>query len=101
MGVRTWWADGHPIFPGKWTHKNHESELTWIGKTLNVYYRRTLWLRPSYLGGYLLKRRDSTAWGSWLETVWCRAKGHEGEIYYNVGGLEPDHRCKGCGETVG
>lgn len=32
----------------------------------------------------------------------CRLRGHpEGEIYYNPGGDEPDHRCKNCGEEIG
>jgi hypothetical protein len=36
------------------------------------------------------------------ERLICRIKGHpEGEVYYNPGGLEPDHRCKTCGEEIG
>lgn len=34
--------------------------------------------------------------------IYCRIKGHpNGEIYYNPGGDEPDHRCKDCGEEIG
>lgn len=33
---------------------------------------------------------------------WCRAKGHpSGVWWYNVNGLEPDMRCKDCGENLG
>ena len=32
----------------------------------------------------------------------CRIKGHpNGEVFYNAGGLEPDHSCKDCGEDIG
>jgi hypothetical protein len=32
----------------------------------------------------------------------CRAKGHpNGTVWYNPGGLEPDMRCKDCGEDLG
>lgn len=32
----------------------------------------------------------------------CRLRGHpSGEVYYNPGGDEPDHRCKDCGEEIG
>lgn len=88
------------MLPVAWTHRRNGAELTWLGNALNVYYRRTLWLRPSFWR-YFLAPRDKTAWGSWLSTVWCRFRGHPGEIFYNAGGLEPDHRCKRCGETVG
>lgn len=36
------------------------------------------------------------------ERIICRIKGHpNGEIYYNPGGSEPDHRCQDCGEELG
>jgi hypothetical protein len=32
----------------------------------------------------------------------CRWKGHpNGEIYYNIGGDEPDHHCKDCEDDLG
>lgn len=32
----------------------------------------------------------------------CRIKGHpSGEIFWNPGGNEPDHRCRDCGESIG
>jgi hypothetical protein len=32
----------------------------------------------------------------------CRIRNHpEGEIYWNPGGDEPDHRCQTCGESIG
>jgi hypothetical protein len=45
---------------------------------------------------YLLAGRPS--WGRLL----CRAKGHpNGVWWFNVGGVEPDMRCKDCGENLG
>lgn len=33
---------------------------------------------------------------------WCRLRLHpKGPIYYNPGGLEPDWRCRDCGEYLG
>jgi hypothetical protein len=45
---------------------------------------------------YLLK--GCTGWRHFV----CRLKGHPcGEVFYNVGGLEPDMHCKGCGDDLG
>ncbi len=34
--------------------------------------------------------------------VWCRMRNHPaGPVYYNPMGLEPDPRCKNCGEDLG
>ena len=39
---------------------------------------------------------------SWLTTMRCRLAYHPcGTVYYNPGGLEPDMRCKDCGEDLG
>jgi len=33
---------------------------------------------------------------------WCRLSGHRcGVIFYNVGGDEPDYRCKNCFDDLG
>ena len=41
-------------------------------------------------------------WAERLNRLWCRVRGHPpGEIFFNAGGLEPDHRCHGCGEPIG
>lgn len=41
---------------------------------------------------------DESAW----ERIVCRVKGHpKGEVFYNPGGDEPDHRCQTCGENLG
>lgn len=37
----------------------------------------------------------------YLTVIICRLKGYAGEIFYNAGGLEPDHRCKNCLEIIG
>jgi hypothetical protein len=57
------------------------------------------WLTPSWWA-YMLRRPDSPNWGaSWLERFACRWQGHPaGPVFYNVGGLEPDDRCKSCGD---
>ena len=37
-----------------------------------------------------------------LRNFICRAKGHPyGVWYYNPDGLEPDMRCRNCGENLG
>ena len=34
--------------------------------------------------------------------LWCRIRNHpHGVVYYNPSGLEPDMRCKDCGEDLG
>jgi hypothetical protein len=36
-----------------------------------------------------------------IARIWCRMRGHPaGQIWYNPGGLEPDDRCKNCGEYI-
>jgi hypothetical protein len=45
---------------------------------------------------YLLERPRN-----WQRFI-CRIKGHpEGVRWYNVGGTEPDMRCKNCGDNLG
>jgi len=40
--------------------------------------------------------------GRWTwRKVWCRATGHRGVWFYNVGGLEPDMSCRGCDDNLG
>jgi hypothetical protein len=49
------------------------------------------------------------SWYKYLFTPWlgfkvlfCRIKGHpNGPIYFNPGGLEPNWKCKDCGEDIG
>jgi hypothetical protein len=39
---------------------------------------------------------------NWFEVIWCRLKGHpKGVIWYNVGRIEPDMTCRGCGDDLG
>jgi hypothetical protein len=39
------------------------------------------------------------SWPGW-RVIWCRMKGHpNGEVYY-CSGLEPDSRCRDCGEHL-
>jgi len=37
-----------------------------------------------------------------FRVVWCRFREHPyGVVWYNTAGLDPDMRCKGCGEDLG
>jgi hypothetical protein len=56
---------------------------------------------------YLLAPASVRGWTSrwavvdWGRRVRCRAGGHRpGPIWFNAGGLEPDGRCQGCGDTI-
>lgn len=58
------------------------------------------WLTRSWWA-YLLHPREER-YTSLPRTILCRAKAHPcGEIFYNAGGLEPDHHCKNCGDVIG
>ena len=36
-----------------------------------------------------------------LTKVLCRIRNHPyGPVYFNPGGLEPDYRCKNCGDNI-
>ncbi len=48
---------------------------------------------------YLLSPKNRDV--SWIRTVLCRWRGHPcGVWWYNVGGFEPDMRCKNCGDDL-
>lgn len=64
-----------------------------------------------WLNGRLWRWLSSHDW-RWAEQVsraaaylfrcQCRARSHPyGVVWYNVGGLEPDMHCNGCGEDLG
>jgi|WetSurSiteA1Bulk_404760.scaffolds.fasta_scaffold00038_21 hypothetical protein len=37
-----------------------------------------------------------------LRKFWCRLHGHkEGPWFHNIGGAEPDWRCRNCGDYLG
>jgi hypothetical protein len=36
-----------------------------------------------------------------IKKFFCRLKGHEGVLWYNLNGLEPDMHCKNCGDDLG
>jgi hypothetical protein len=39
---------------------------------------------------------------NWFEVILCRIRNHpSGVWWYNLHGLEPDMRCKGCGDDLG
>lgn len=57
---------------------------------------------------YKLTRWFSRSWWQYLfekpvtwKKFWCRSGCHKcGPIYYNMGGFEPDYRCKNCGDEL-
>ncbi len=50
---------------------------------------------------YVFRKADSPLWCSWPERIWCRVRNHpNGWVFYNAGGLEPDDRCKDCGDHL-
>lgn len=47
------------------------------------------------------KSRNDTPTCGKIHRFWCRAAGHpDGPIYYNVNGLEPNWKCKECGDDL-
>lgn len=93
--IRIWWADGHPLAPYRWTHKNGGFDLAWFGHALNLWHRYTRWFRPSFWY-WALKDNEGP------RNIWCRLHGHpHGTVYYNLGGYEPDNHCADCGELIG
>jgi hypothetical protein len=70
--------------------------------------KRLAWAVLRWPFGMLLAFRDWRAVAKvfaeskGFENAWCRARGHpNGSWYFNAGGLEPDGRCKDCGEDIG
>lgn len=50
---------------------------------------------------YIFQKADNPDFCSTWERYWCRINGHpKGPIYHNVNGLEPDYRCKICGDEI-
>lgn len=59
----------------------------------------TRWFRREWWS-YLLEKKNYDT--RWLTVILCRIKGHpEGPVWQNVSGLEPDWRCKRCGDDLG
>jgi len=61
-----------------------------------------------YLIMYLFHRADNPRWChhniiiDFCIRFSCRLHKHPcGSVYYNPGGLEPDSRCKNCGDYLG
>lgn len=51
--------------------------------------------------GYLFREADDPEYCSCLERLLCRLQGHpEGPIWQNSSGLEPDMRCRKCGDLL-
>jgi hypothetical protein len=45
--------------------------------------------------------RSDHGYGNWLERAYCRVTGHRCGVIWNSSGLEPDMRCRCCGEDLG
>lgn len=71
---------------------------------MNVW-KFTRWFTVSWWGHIFAPIKVSRYHDEWfprIRTVWCRIRGHPaGIVFYNPGGLEPDYRCKNCGEDLG
>ncbi len=75
----------------------------WIKAKLNIRFVRRRcghifhfgWFRKSWWN-YLLEKNVS-----WTK-FWCRVFGHDCGVWWsNVGGTEPDMRCKNCDDYLG
>ncbi len=54
--------------------------------------------RTYYGRGSHWPRRSRWGW----RAFWCRLRGHPaGEVFFNVGGLEPNTHCRNCGDDLG
>ena len=100
MGVlRTWWNEGHVLFPMRFT-RTKDYDLTWVGRACNRYRRITRWVRWSWWR-YVLSAPQKRNPTPRRFVAWCRLRGHpNGYIYFNPGGMEPDYRCKDCLEDI-
>ena len=60
------------------------------------------WL-PGWSYWWLMERMPRVFWcAGYLGRTLCRWRGHPAGVwFYNIGGLEPDMRCKGCGTDLG
>lgn len=102
-----WYYILHDLAGTDWSYGHNYSD------TYQNWINWPAWGEWRYLGetggwGDTPKRRN-LKW-AWIQLtdetkgrrLICRLRGHpSGEIYYNPGGLEPDHRCKDCGEEIG
>lgn len=60
------------------------------------------WLTRTWWRYLLDDSRADKDYGTWLSRAWCRLEHHRCGVWFcNVGGTEPDYRCKGCGEDLG
>lgn len=68
------------------------------------WWKITRWFNY-YWYSYLFAKKSVTAksWGiSWITIILCRMKNHPGGVWwYTSSRLEPDMRCKNCGDDLG
>jgi hypothetical protein len=61
---------------------------------LFLWHRIGVWFTGAWWRYLLARPRSWTAF-------WCRAIGHQGPVWYNPGGTEPNMHCVNCGDDLG
>jgi hypothetical protein len=66
---------------------------------MSIKWKYVCWFYKSWYQ-YLFAKFDNPHFCPWYMHLWCRIKGHpRGPIYYSSG-MEPDDRCKDCGDYI-
>ncbi len=91
------WLEYHApywLVPEWWSYVLDDSDADDDYGPFNSTFRWT-W-RDEYVTNHVGR------WLNYLSRCKCRATGHPcGVYFYNAGGMEPDMRCRGCGEDLG
>jgi hypothetical protein len=83
--IKEWWQ--YVLDDSRCYDKTHGNDEIFNGRWW--WWLADRWVRPSEFLAYLFRCA-------------CRARGHPyGVHFYNVGGLEPNMHCYGCGEDLG
>lgn len=93
LSTKYWYYLFSGLGEGEWGHR-----LPWINlwSPITDTYEMKYWFKDKRFHPVFLFEETKG------ERLLCRMRGHpNGEIYYNPGGFEPDHRCKDCGEEIG
>lgn len=59
-----------------------------------------LWFNP-FWWKYLLEKPADNSSCNWWERFWCRASNHPDGVWWYSNKIEPDMRCKRCGDDLG
>lgn len=83
--MKEWWA--YVLDDSRCPDKTQGGDELFNGRLW--WWLADKWSKPFYFAAYLFRCQ-------------CRARSHPyGVGWYNVGGLEPDMDCQGCGEDLG